>query len=300
MNSQTRHELQKKYTSKKRLVITLRYLAERCSQQALSLNFQVGKSTVSKILKVVCEALYTVLATHFLRPPSTEEEWKQISSEFLELSNMPHVIGAINGKHVAMECPKNIGSLYHNYKGFFSHVFAVCDAKYKFNFIDVGQYGGRNDGVVLKSSELSIRLELYSLNISSEDIADKNFFEDGELFILPYCMVGDEIFQLKNYAMRPYPGTRTGKLPIDQGVLNHRLSKARRVIKNSLGIFVARWRLFHKPIHADKENITSYILAEVALHTYLQQAENASYCPRGFMNSKVNGEFSNCQDNGNE
>ena len=62
--------------AKKRLVITLRYLAEGCSQQALSLGFRVGKSTVSKILKEVCGALYTLLATHF-RPPSTEEEWKQ-------------------------------------------------------------------------------------------------------------------------------------------------------------------------------------------------------------------------------
>ena len=58
----------------KRLVITLRYLAEGCLQQVLSLSFRDGKSTASKILKEVCEALYTVLATNYLRPPSTEEE----------------------------------------------------------------------------------------------------------------------------------------------------------------------------------------------------------------------------------
>ena len=66
----------KSIPAKKRLVITLRYLAEGCSQQALSLGFRVGKSSVSKILKEVCEVLYTVLATHYLRPPLTEEEWK--------------------------------------------------------------------------------------------------------------------------------------------------------------------------------------------------------------------------------
>ena len=63
----------KSIPAKKRLVITLRYLAEGCSQQALSLGFRVGKSTVSKILKEVCETLYTVLATHYLRPPSTNK-----------------------------------------------------------------------------------------------------------------------------------------------------------------------------------------------------------------------------------
>ena len=106
----------KSIPAKNRPVITLLYLAEGCSQQTLGLGYRVGKSTLSKILKEVCEALYTVLATHYLRPPSTEEEWKQISSEFLELQNMPHLIRAIYGKHVAVECPKNTGSLYHNYK----------------------------------------------------------------------------------------------------------------------------------------------------------------------------------------
>ena len=108
---------------------------------------------------------------------------------------MPHVIGAIDGKHVAMECPKNTGSIYHSYKGFFSQVLlAVCDAKYKFIFIDVGQYGSTNDRAVLKNLELGRRLESYSLNIPSKDIADKNYFKDGEPFILPYYVVVDEIF----------------------------------------------------------------------------------------------------------
>ena len=100
---------------------------------------------------------------------------------------MPHVVGAIDGKHIAMECPKNTWSLYHNYKGFFSQVLlAVCDARYKFIFIDVGQYGSTNDSVVLKNSELGRRLESCSLNLLSEDITDKNYFKDGEPFILPY------------------------------------------------------------------------------------------------------------------
>ena len=59
---------------------------------------------------------------------------------------MPHVIGAIDGKHKAMECQKNTTLLYRNYKRFFSQVLlAVWDAKYKFIFTDVGQYGSTND-----------------------------------------------------------------------------------------------------------------------------------------------------------
>ena len=95
-------------------------------------------------------------------------------------------------------------------------LLAVYDAKYKFIFIDVGQYDSTNDGAVLKNSELGRQLESYSLNIPSEDIANKNYFKDGKSFILPYYIVGDEIFQLKYYLMHPYPETRSGKLPIVQ------------------------------------------------------------------------------------
>ena len=66
-------------------------------------------------------------------------------------------------------------------------------------------------------------------------------------------MVGDEIFQLKDYLMHPYPGTRSGKPPTDQAVFDYQLSRARRVIETSLDILVARWRLFRKPIDADKK-----------------------------------------------
>ena len=91
--------------------------------------------------------------------------------------------------------------------------------------------------------------------------------------------------------MRPCPGTRSGKLPIDQAVFNHLLSRSRRVIENSFGILVARWRLFRKPIRADKENITSYILAGIALHNYLHQTKNACYCPCRFVDSEAIEEF---------
>ena len=69
-------------------------------------------------------------------------------------------------------------------------------------YFNVGQYGSTDNSAILKNSELGRRLELYSLTIPSEDIADKNYFKDGEPFILPYYIVGDEIFQLNDYLMR--------------------------------------------------------------------------------------------------
>ena len=50
----------------------------------------------------------------YLRCPSTPDEWKELEREFRIRWNVPHALGALDGKK-----PKNTGALYHNYKGSF-------------------------------------------------------------------------------------------------------------------------------------------------------------------------------------
>ena len=109
-------------SAEERLVITLRYLASGMSQQDLCWSFRVGRTTVSNILKEVCDAIFEVLSPDYLQPPSSEAEWKHIANDFEELWDLPHCIGAIDGKHIGIDCPKKTGSNYHNYKSIFSMV----------------------------------------------------------------------------------------------------------------------------------------------------------------------------------
>ena len=56
-----------------------------------------------------------------------------------------------------MKCPNNSGSLYYNYKGFFSLVFvflAIFDTHCNFTLVDIGDYGGNNDSGVLSHSDM--------------------------------------------------------------------------------------------------------------------------------------------------
>ena len=213
----------------------------------------------------------------YVTAPNSEEDWLNIANNFDALWNFKHCIGAIDGKHVCIENPPNSGSLYYNYKGFYSIVLlAICDAKYNFTLVDIGQYGSNNDAGVLSNSVIGQRLNQKELAIPSPTPLN-----GCELDPLPYFFVGDEAFPLKENMMRPYPG----KLDEAERVYNYRLSRARRVVENAFGLLRTRWRIFARPIKASVESVESFTFAAIALHNYLRQTDNAMYCPSGFVDS---------------
>ena len=116
-----------------KLALTIRYLATGESYTSLSCQFRVGRSTISKFLPEVCRGIQDEFIREYLKCPTTPDEWKDLEREFRIRWNVPIALGALDGKHVALKKPKNIGALYHNYKGFFSIVMlALVDGQYKF------------------------------------------------------------------------------------------------------------------------------------------------------------------------
>lgn len=72
-------------------------------------------------------------------PPRKASDWKTIANNFNLKANFPNCIGAIDGKHIRMIRPCDSGSLYFNYKKYFSiNILAVCKSNYEYIYVNVG------------------------------------------------------------------------------------------------------------------------------------------------------------------
>lgn len=143
---------------------------------------------------------------------------------------------ALDGRHIRIECPKNSGTLYYNYKGFFSIVLlAIYDANYCFTMYDLGQMEATMIFECAKTPLFQHIQKWVSALKKAPFVPDESDIEGTETFELPYYLVGDEIFPLNEWLIRPYPG------PLVEDatkIFNYRLSKARRTIKNALEFYV--------------------------------------------------------------
>ena len=48
----------------------------------------------------IFDAIFQALAGEYLHPTSSTEEWENIARNFQETWNLPHVVGATDGKHI--------------------------------------------------------------------------------------------------------------------------------------------------------------------------------------------------------
>ena len=168
--------------------------------------------------------------------------------------------------------------MFFNYKKYHSTVMmALCDANYCFTFVDIGSYGRDNGASIFAETDLYHKFES-----NENSIPDRRDF--GE-HVLSHVIISDELFPLKPWLLKPYPGRAASE---SQAIFNYRLSRARRTIENAFGIYAARWRIFRRPIRAMPETVDRIVQATVCLHNYLMLTENAHFVPNGFVDSESN------------
>lgn len=69
---------------------------------SLSYLFRVGKSTLSNIISETTKIIWEVLQPVMLPPPD-EQIWRKSAEGFQSHWNYPNCLGAIDGKHIAIQ-----------------------------------------------------------------------------------------------------------------------------------------------------------------------------------------------------
>ncbi|XP_062550278.1 uncharacterized protein LOC134215035 [Armigeres subalbatus] len=208
-------------------------------------------------------------------PILTEAFWKNCSEGSYDRMDFPNCCVAVDGKHIAIQCPPNAGSLFYNYKKQHSIVLmAICDAQYNFLAVDIGAYGGNSDGSVFASSEFGKLLLSGTLGLPPPSKLPHSTIE------CPHFIVGDAAFPLKPSLMRPFPGKNLTEV---QRNFNKRQSAARRPIENTFGIMVARWRILKSPLCMFPESAEKLVKAIVVLHNFVKIHNEHQYAPPEFV-----------------
>ncbi|XP_070385027.1 uncharacterized protein [Dermacentor albipictus] len=177
----------------------------------------------------------------------TRADWAHVAEGFASRWLFPNCLGAVDGKHVAIVCPRQSGTTYFNYKGTFSIVLmAVVDSVCKYVLIDVGAEGRMSDGGTFENSDFGRALSHGQLDIPALGCLP------GTSTNAPYAFVGDEGFQLRKDFMRPFPARH---LNDNKRIFNYRLSRARRCVENAFGITAARWRVLLRTMNLQPENV---------------------------------------------
>ncbi|KAJ8963673.1 hypothetical protein NQ314_005464 [Rhamnusium bicolor] len=92
----------------------------------------------------------------------------------------------------------------------------------------------------------------------------------------------DAAFPLQRHIMKPYPFKNMTR---EQRIFNYRLSRGRRVVKNSFGIIANRFRILLHPINFSRDKVVAITKACYVLHKFLLEQSHQSTirdCDVGF------------------
>ena len=214
-----------------KLAVTLKHLSTGESNTSLQYHWRVGRTTICKFVPQVCKAILKESQQEYLVCPTDPEDWKKIEERFRNRWNVPHAVGVLDGKHIAIKKSKKSGSEYFNYKGYFSLILLdLVDADYKFLWVNAGAIGSSSDAQIFNRSKLKRRIENGTLGLPPPEPLGPGVPD------LHYFLLGDDAFALMPWLVKPYSRRQ---LTGEERIANYRISRGRRVVENSFGILVS-------------------------------------------------------------
>jgi hypothetical protein len=227
------------------------------SFQALAFSFQMGDTTVRRIVKERVEILWEELHPLHMPLPTTES-LRNNADEFENVWNFPHVSGCLDGKHICIVCPIDFGATFLNYKKYFSVVLqGLVDANYKFITVDIGGFGKQSNGGTFLASDL-----FGFINGKRIIFPEPDFLPHSNV-TAPYITLGEEAYPLLPYLMKPY---ERNSLTDRRRNFNEHLSRARKTVECAFGILYSKWRIISKAVETEVEQADRIVNCICVLH----------------------------------
>ncbi|XP_044154521.1 uncharacterized protein LOC122941374 [Bufo gargarizans] len=242
------------------------------------------------IVRQTCDVIWQRLREAVMPEPKAED-WIQIADGFYGDAQFPNCIGALDGKHIRVRKPPHSGSLYYNYKQYFSVVLmALADSNYTFIIVDIKAFGSTADVRIFSASRMCERLRANQLALPEPRLLPGSAGPPA-----PFVIVADEGFALAPHVMRPFPRRN---LDDSRRIFNYRLSRARRYVECAFGILTQKWRVFLSSLQMASENATRVIQACVILHNFVrindgpsevEDLESGTYSSSGGLDQTLHG-----------
>ncbi|XP_066596306.1 uncharacterized protein [Prorops nasuta] len=240
----------------KQIAIALWIFGNQEVYRSVADRFGLSKQTIWKCVFNVAYALLDHVQEYIKWP--NQSQLINIQHGFLSASNIPGIIGSIDGCHIPISSPTEYPNSYVNRKGFHSMVLqGICDHKMRFIDVFTGFCGSVHDARVWQLSDIK-RL--------SDNNVNRYFPENTHL-------IGDSAYPLSQHLLVPYRDN--GHLNNTQKTFNTQLSKARIVIERAFGILKGRFRKLKYVYMYNTEMIPLIIISCCILHNICLSNEEA-------------------------
>ena len=227
------------------VLIALRFYATGCLQIVAGDTVNVDKSTVSRTIHRVTEAICDK-AREYIKLPSQAEGnvQKRRFSNMGRRPGLPNVLGCVDGTQVRIQAPTRNEHEYVNRRGKHSiNVQIVCDADLRVINCVVRNPGSVHDARMIRESALWRMFE-------------------NQPQILDGVILGDSAYPLRDWLMTPFLIPRN----VQERRYNQAFKTTRCTVERCIGVLKRRFHCLHTELRYSPGRACKIITACIVLH----------------------------------